>query len=168
MNDWSTAFDRKTTVAVGLQGLVRDLVPGKPVTPLPLRRRPLLDRAQMLLISDEDVAGGATQLTDLIAPEQELVATQGAAGALWIRSREARYLPATPKREPVDATGAGDVFLGAWVAARLLLGDAEPWRALLAASVMASLSTQAATLTEFPTSSELCEVLLRLRDRHLG
>jgi sugar/nucleoside kinase (ribokinase family) len=135
---------------------------------MPLTRSSLVERAQMLLISAEDVAGDGPSLTELFAPGQELVVTHGASGALWVRAGTARYLPPMPKRDPIDATGAGDAFLGAWAASRLLLGDAEPWRALVVASAMASLSTQARTLEEFPRTSDLCEVLVRLRDRHLG
>jgi ribokinase len=165
---WASAFDPGTTVAVGLQGFLRTLVPNARVELLPLTRNALVERAQMLLISAEDVVGGSAPLTELLAPDQQLVVTHGAAGALRISGGRARYLAPVPKREPIDATGAGDVFLGAWVAAQLLLGDAEPWRALLAAAAMASLSTRARTVEEFPTSSDLCEVLVRLRDRQLS
>jgi len=167
-DEWAGAFHATTTVAVAVQGLVRELGVGEPVRPLPLRRSALVERAQMLLISAEDVAAGSVSLTDLLVPDQELAVTHGAAGALWLSGGAARYLPPAPKRDPVDTTGAGDVFLGAWVAARLLLGDAEPWRALVVASAMASLSTQARMLSEFPAVSDLCEVLVRLRDRQLG
>ena len=166
-NDWATAFEPRTTIAVGLQGFVRKLVPRARVEPLPLTRSRPVERAQMLLISAEDVAGGAPPLAELLDPKQELVLTQGEAGALYVHGTARRYVPSLPKRDPVDATGAGDVFLGAWVAARLLAANAEPWRALVTASAMASLSVQARTIAEFPTTTELCEVLVRLRDRHL-
>ena len=166
--DWATTFDSRTTVALGVQGLVRRLAPNARVEALPLTRAALVERAQMLLISAEDVAGTSAPLPELLAPDQHLVVTHGALGALAITGGRARHLPPAPRRDPVDATGAGDVFLGAWVAARLLLGNAEPWRALLAAAAMASLSTQVRTLHEFPDSRDLCEALVRLRDRHLA
>jgi sugar/nucleoside kinase (ribokinase family) len=101
-----------------------------------------------------------------------MVVTHGAAGALYLRYDKSvvrgRYLPPLPKRDSVDTTGAGDVFLGSWVAARTILGNAEPWRALLGAAAMASLSVRARTLAQMPSFRDLCDVLVRLRDRHLG
>jgi sugar/nucleoside kinase (ribokinase family) len=164
--DWASVFNLGTTLAIGLQGFVRKLDPGAQVEPLPLTRNSLVERAQMLLVSAEDSVGGTTPMIELLDPQQELVVTHGAAGALHVQGTAKRYIPALPKRDPVDPTGAGDVFLGAWVAARLLTANAEPWRSLVAASTMASLSVQARTIAEFPTTSEFCDVLVRLRDRH--
>lgn len=167
-DEWASVFDSSTRVAIGVQGLVRKLPPSGPVQPLPLRRSALVKRADTLLVSAEDVAADTPPLAELLTYNQELVVTHGAAGALHVRGSEARYLPPVPIRDPVDATGAGDVFLGAWTAARLIIGHAETWRPLLVASAMASLSVKARTLAEMPTTSDLCEVLVRLRDRHLG
>lgn len=170
-NEWASAFDASSQIALAAQGLVRRLIPGGQVTPLPLVRTRLIERAQMIGISAEDVASRTSPLRDLLAREQEMVVTHGPAGALYLRRDQdrlsGRFLPPTPKRETVDATGAGDVFLGTWVAARLIERDAPSWRALIVASAMASLSVEAAGPRDMPTTSQLCEVLVRLRDRRL-
>ena len=65
-DDWANAFSAETVVAVGVQGLVRELTAGGAVRALPLRRTALIERAQMLQLSAEDVAGGAPPLAELL------------------------------------------------------------------------------------------------------
>jgi sugar/nucleoside kinase (ribokinase family) len=172
-DEWATAFGADTRIALAAQGLVRRLAPGAPVAPLPLVRTPLVERAQFIFISAEDVAtGGAPPLRELLGPGQQLVLTHGGAGAVHLRrdvdGLTARYLPPLPRRTPTDTTGAGDVFLGSWVAASLLLGDEQPWRALMVAAAMASLAVEGHGLAATPTAAQLCEVLVRQREHRLG
>lgn len=170
-DDWAAAFPRQTYVAIAAQGLVRALAVGKPVETLPIRQNALLSRADAIAISAEDIASGAPPIRELLHPGQELLVTDGAKGALHIQldgtELRGRYMPPLPVREAIDTTGAGDTFLAAWLATRMLIGDHD-WRALAVAAAMASLSVERLTIHEAPTRADLCEVLVRLRDRHLG
>ncbi len=170
-DDWADVFPRATFVALAAQGLVRALAPGRPVERLRLRQSALVTRADAILISGEDIAPGTPPIRELLRTGQELLVTQGAAGALHLRRDETglrgRHLPPLPRREAIDTTGAGDIFLGAWIAARMLIDDHD-WRAMAVAAAMASLSVERQTLEETPTLADLCEVLVRLRDRRFG
>ena len=168
---WSAAFHPATFVAIAAQGLVRALSVGKPVEIHAIRRDALLSRADAIAISAEDIVGGAPPVRELLRPGQELLVTHGARGALQVRfdgmRLSGRYVPPLPPREVVDTTGAGDTFLAAWLATRLLIG-AGNWRALAVAAAIASLSVERQSIHDTPTLADLCGVLVRLRDRHVG
>jgi sugar/nucleoside kinase (ribokinase family) len=128
-DDWATAVPDGTVVAVGWQGLLRDLVAGERVR----RRKPwpsaLVRRADLVAVSHHDV-DGSTKLTDLgrfLHPGAWLVVTQGERGGLLMRIADdgprdvVRYLPTAIDRE-VDPTGAGDTFLAALLASVLRPG----------------------------------------------
>jgi sugar/nucleoside kinase (ribokinase family) len=170
-DDWAAAFSSTSFVGLAAQGLARRLTPGAAVERVPLPMGRLVDRADAVLISAEDVIGNPTDLAPLIANQKRLVVSHGERGALLLQRdlrTVGRFLPPTPRRAAVDTVGAGDTFLGAWLAARLLLGATYEWRPLLVASVMASLSVERTKLEDFPSRAEVCQVLVRLRDRHLG
>lgn len=168
-NEWSTAFAPSTFVTLAAQGLVRHLRPGEEVTRLPFEHGPLVDRADAIALSREDVAAGAPQIRDLLRPGQQLLVTHGKRGSVaLVRTDEGlrgRFTAPLPLRKAVDPTGAGDTFIASWLAMRLLVGDG--WRALTVASAMSSLAVERTSLDEWPTSAEVCEVLVRLRDRQL-
>jgi len=168
--EWAAAFDRPVLVALAAQGLLRRLKAGAPVEPLPLRRSELTERAYAMFISAEDVAAGSQPLRELLRAGQTLIVTDGESGAMSIRCDASgisgRYVPPLLRRPAIDTTGAGDTFLAAWLAARLLTGR-DDWRTLTVAAAMASLSVGRHTLEDAPTLADLCEVLVRLRDRHL-
>lgn len=171
-DEWAGAFPEETYVAVAVQGLVRTLTPGEPVETRPMTRDALLTRADAMAISAEDIADGAPPLRELFLSGQELLVTHGVKGALHLRrdrtGLRGRYMPPLPPREAIDTTGAGDTFLAAWLATRMLIGDHDEWRSLAVAAAMASLSVERQTIHETPTLADLCDVLVRLRDRRLG
>ena len=171
--DWSNVFGDRTRTALAWQGLLRQLEHGQQVRPLPPARSALVAAVDALFISAEDVGGDATPIHELLGDGQQLVATHGGHGAAHLEidngRLRGRYLPPTPRRVPIDTVGAGDTFLGAWLAASTLLpGNSEPWRALLVAAVSASLSVERVHLRDHPTRREICAEVVKLRDRHLG
>jgi sugar/nucleoside kinase (ribokinase family) len=169
-DEWSLAFEPATFVAVAAQGLLRRLQPGKDVVALPLEPRPLLERADVVALSPEDVAAGAPPVREWLRPGQQLLLTHGRRGALALSVTHAgfagRYVPALPAREAIDATGAGDTFIAAWLAARLLVGDG--WRPLAVAAAMSSLAVTGVGLKDMPTARDVCGELLTLRGSLAG
>ena len=135
---WADHVPAAAFVALGWQGLLRTLWAGALVT----RREPaagrLVQRADIVSLSEHDVAPG-TKLEDLarfLHPGAWLLVTNGVAGGRLAAvtagglGRVARY-PAIAAGHEVDATGAGDTFLAALVASvARALPDAAPGRAL--------------------------------------
>jgi sugar/nucleoside kinase (ribokinase family) len=120
-------------VALGWQGLLRELVAGSDVVRRPPSRGPLVEAARLVGASRDDFALGTTAsaLARLLGPATTFALTEGAAGGRILRATPAgrvlgRRYPAIPSDRIVDPTGAGDVFLAALLAARLQpsLGDA--------------------------------------------
>ena len=115
-------------VALGWQGLLRDIVPNAEVTRRPPSPSALLKRADLIGVGADDLGPDADlpSLGRLLGPEASVVLTRSASGGLLLVQRDgglrpARRYPAIPV-SPRDPTGAGDVFLAALVAARLGAG----------------------------------------------
>jgi sugar/nucleoside kinase (ribokinase family) len=104
-----------------------------------------------------------------MAGNQQLLITHGDRGAMELRRDRgrlrARRTPAIPPPNVVDATGAGDVFAGAWLASRLLAPGAPSDRHLLVASAMAGLSVSVGPLAGVPGLNDLCNPLAGLSRR---
>jgi sugar/nucleoside kinase (ribokinase family) len=124
---WAEVPAREATVAVGWQGLIRELVPGEPVRHLPPGPSDIVARADIVGISRDDV-DRAVPLADLYACVRRgatLVFTQGDQGGIVVDgvnvdgSLHLRHYPAVRSHRTVDPTGAGDVFLAALAAARI-------------------------------------------------
>jgi sugar/nucleoside kinase (ribokinase family) len=124
---WAEVPSREATVAVGWQGLIRELVPGEPVRHVRPAPTDILGRADIVGISRDDV-DRAVPLADLYACVRRgatLVLTQGDQGGIVADgvnvdgSLHLRHYPAVRSQKMVDPTGAGDVFLAALAAARI-------------------------------------------------
>lgn len=171
-DEWLSVIPEGALVALAWQGMLRHLAIDQPVTPKQLEATPLVRRADVLFVSAEDIVAGGPALDELVHDGQELFVTAGAHGALSIRiaaggARTVRFLPPLPRRDPVDATGAGDTFLAAYVAARLaaprLVGTRGEWRLAAIAAATASLNTVAPTLAGVPTLRDVCVAVLKPR-----
>jgi ribokinase len=156
-DDWATL--EAPHVAVGWQGLLRDLVPGQEITIRAPGPSELVRSASLVSVSREDLAPATTpaDLLDFVAPGGLLVVTDAQRGGTLLRAADgaepelARPYPAIPSDRVVDPTGAGDVFLaamlGTMVQPSLLEGFDDPTRLAAAA---ASLTVEAPGLLGVP------------------
>jgi sugar/nucleoside kinase (ribokinase family) len=124
--NWAGVLPDDAYVAVGWQGMLRDLAAGHRVARRPPAPSALLSRADLVGVSHFDLAPGTRleTLAGFLHPGAELLITEGREGGLLIRVEEGgpgetlRYLP-TQTRGEVDPTGAGDTFLAALLASVL-------------------------------------------------
>jgi sugar/nucleoside kinase (ribokinase family) len=159
---WAAVPPEAAIVALGWQGLLRDLRPGEPVRRVPPQAGPLLARADLVGLSRDDVDPDTAleSLAAFLRHDALLVVTQGDRGGIVVAGGPdgpagLRRYPAIRSRAPVDPTGAGDVFLAALAAARIqprLVGGriGQGFDLLLAAAV-ASLVLEAPGLHGVPT-----------------
>ena len=144
--EWADAPPREAIVAVGWQGLLRELVPGQPVRHLTPGQDPIIRRADLVGLSRDDVDKSISlaMLYGLLRQGASLAVTQGDRGGIIVHGAhrsggaagrpgraaapgdrdgdmtlDLRHYPAVPSPAIVDATGAGDVFLAALAAARI-------------------------------------------------
>ncbi|MDA8201162.1 MAG: PfkB family carbohydrate kinase [Chloroflexi bacterium] len=168
---WAAVPGADAVVALGWQGLLRRLVPGEPPVRLPPSVHPIAARADVAALSREDLPpdSAGDRLEQLLARAgQSIAVTSGRSGGVYLCRTEAggigaRRWRAVSARREVDPTGAGDVFLAALLAARLILGNdaARPGAALRFAAIAASLSVEDVGLAGVP---DLAKIRLRLRE----
>jgi sugar/nucleoside kinase (ribokinase family) len=126
---WAETPADEAFVAVGWQGLLRKLVAGEAVSHVAPRPDPIIRRADLVGLSRDDVDReiALADLYRLLRRGASLAVTQGDHGGLVAHGSrgdgdaalELRHYPAVPSHDPVDPTGAGDVFLAALAAARI-------------------------------------------------
>jgi sugar/nucleoside kinase (ribokinase family) len=148
-------------VALGWQGLLRRLVAGADVERAPPRPDPLLAAADVVGVSVDDVDPGTRLrgLVDLVRPGATLVVTRGDRGGTALVSRRParsilRAYPAIPSNGVIDATGAGDVFLAAFVATAIdgaRLGAVDVAARLTLAAAAGSIAVEGPGLLGVPT-----------------
>ena len=166
---WADLAPAGALVGLGWQGLLRDLPQGDAVQ----RRRPrpsrLLERVMIVGVSRDDLPPDLTPeaLVNVLRPGSTLIVTDG------IRGGERMIAPgaAPPMRDryasvsgvtEVDATGAGDVFLATYLAARRgrVAEDSDAGDLALAAAA-ASLAVERPGLDGVPTLTRLADRLER-------
>lgn len=158
---WATVPEAGALVVVGWQGLLRVLTPGEEVHHVRPFRSAILDRADLVGVSRDDVDRQIeiAQLAALLRPGASLAVTQGDRGGLIVETARdgtfhLRHYPAIRSPRPVDPTGAGDVFLAALAAARIaprLVGErADAGFDLLLAAAAASLVLEGPGLLGVP------------------
>jgi sugar/nucleoside kinase (ribokinase family) len=168
---WADAFSPRTLVALGWQGLLRRLTPGQPVSSLAVRPLALIRRADIAVVSAEDVSGSRSTLEELLPHTgQQLAVTNGPRPLLHLQRADdgvrGRLMPVTAARSVRDTTGAGDVLLAAWCAglASARAGGTNPPTSLLLAVAIAAaaLKIEAGGLDAVPDLRALCERVLTL------
>jgi len=79
---------------------------------------------------------------------QYAIITRGRSGSLLVKKYGSAFLiPSVPEREVVDLTGAGDIFIGSWLATFMFVEDAL-WAAAVGAA-FASLSVRGTGVSKF-------------------
>jgi sugar/nucleoside kinase (ribokinase family) len=160
---WAAVPREDATVAVGWQGLLRDLQPGREVRNVPPAPSPIVRRADLVGLSRDDVSETleVDDLYGMLRPGATLAITRGDRGGLIVHgarddgSLHLRHYPAVRSPRVVDPTGAGDVFLAALAAARieprLVGGRIGQGFDLLLAAAAASLVTEGPGLNGVPS-----------------
>ena len=162
---WADVPPDEALVAVGWQGLLRELTAGRPVHHVAPHPDPIIQRADLVGLSRDDVDReiALADLYGLLHRGASLAVTQGDQGGLIVHGAhgdhaaalELRHYPAVPSHHPVDPTGAGDVFLAALAAARieprLVAGRIGQGFDLLLAAAAASLVLEGPGLLGVPT-----------------
>ena len=119
----------------------------------------LLDRADAVILSQEDVGGDREQVHSLAARTRVLVLTAGWKGATVYHGGEIRSFRA-PKVREVDPTGAGDIFATAYLAA--LHRTQDPWLSARFANCVAAHSVERSGLDSIATREEIEQCRARL------
>jgi sugar/nucleoside kinase (ribokinase family) len=119
---WAEQPPRDALVGVAWQGMLRNL--GRPVTRRPPESSAIVRRADVIGVSVHDLDAGTqlAMLTGLIRLGATLLLTRGESGGLAVSvtsagERAVRRYPAVSPEASDDPTGAGDVFLAAFLAA---------------------------------------------------
>lgn len=123
---WAEVPSEAAIVALGWQGLLREVTLSGPVRRLPPRPNPLVGRADLVGLSRDDVDPDIALATlyGVLRPGAALAVTRGDQGGIVADGPDGdhlrlRHYPAIRSVAPVDPTGAGDVFLAALAAARI-------------------------------------------------
>lgn len=159
--EWAAAVPEDALVAVGWQGLLRELRPGERVLHHPPGPSPIVGRADYVGVSRDDFDENLplSALTGPMKPGATLCLTQGARGGLaMVAGPEGpsllRRWPPIPTDGIVDPTGAGDVFLAGLLAAhaepRLIAGRFAQGYDLLLAAAASSLVLEGPGLLGVP------------------
>jgi sugar/nucleoside kinase (ribokinase family) len=171
---WADAPSAEATVAVGWQGLLRELRVDAPVRHTAPASGPIIARADIVGISRDDVDPSMTidTLAGHLHPWATLIVTQGDSGGVVIETgadgqRRLRHYPPVRARQLADATGAGDVFLAAFAAARieprLVGGRIAAGFDLLVAATAASLNIEGIGLHGVPDRVAVRDRMLEVR-----
>jgi sugar/nucleoside kinase (ribokinase family) len=176
---WADIPPEDALVAVGWQGLLRDVRSGEPVRHLAPGPSPLLRRADIVAASGTDF-GPDTRIDDVCAwlrPGATLLVTSGARGGLAaeVGPDGPRRLHRYPSLRPdavVDPTGAGDVFLATFLAARarpdLVGGRIAQRYDLLLAAAAASLLVEGPGLAGVPGRDAIRQRMAEAAVRRVG
>lgn len=173
---WAALPAPAALVAVGWQGLLRDLTPGATVRHVRPGPGAIVSRADLIGLSRDDVDHEIPliELYRALRPGATLAITRGDRGGLIAdgahgETLHLRHYPAIPGETIVDPTGAGDVFLAALAAARieirLLGGRADAGLDLLLGAAAASLVLEGPGLHGVPNREAVRRRMSEARSR---
>jgi sugar/nucleoside kinase (ribokinase family) len=143
----------EAAVGVGAQGWCRRWDRSGAVTMRPWTDPAgVLQRAQALFLSSDDVAGWEDQALELYQQVPVGALTLAARGALLYVNGERHHIPPVPASE-TEPTGAGDVFAAAFLIRYNASGD--PLEAAALAAVAGALTVEAEGIRGVPTAERL-------------
>jgi len=116
------------------------------------KARGFLPQVDAFFVSEDDMAGEASELRSLLGLPRLAVVTQGARGATLHSEGQTSRFPARPA-EMVDPTGAGDIFAAAFLVRLAETDDAG--ESTRFANVAASLSVEKAGLASVPQRAQI-------------
>jgi sugar/nucleoside kinase (ribokinase family) len=159
-DEWAAALPPEALVGTGWQGMLREFSDDGWVRRIAPGSRAVLGRADVVCASVDDFEPGqrVAELRDF-TPNAALVLTAGESGGVAFRAGATEIYSAVPAAPVVDATGAGDVFLAALVAAWSLTGELATDRTLRFAAAVASCAVEGAGLAGVPTRLSVAERL---------
>jgi sugar/nucleoside kinase (ribokinase family) len=123
-----------------------------------------LGRADVVILSREDVGGEETYLEALAEQARLMVVTDGWRGATLYRGSKRYHVPPRPTKE-VDPTGAGDVFAAAFLIRLAETGDFLT--AARFANVVASMSVEAPGMDSIPYREQVDAWLANIQYRRV-
>ena len=154
--DWAVVPSAGAAVGVGWQGLVREFTDDGWVNRVDPGKSPLLEVASLVVASLDDLRGGiALSWAASLASAAAIVLTAGKGGGLALRDGKLSRYRAAAAPNPVDPTGAGDVFLAALMSAWLLTGELATAGGLRFAAAAASCVVEGVGLSGVPTAVEV-------------
>jgi sugar/nucleoside kinase (ribokinase family) len=150
-------FARRHTQFLSLdaQGLLRTLDRDGFVRLVKRPIGPFLSKCNLVKATEEEARVMAPAATTVAAARrllhkgvQYVIITKGRSGSLLVRKDGAAlHIPSVPERKVVDLTGAGDIFIGSWLATFLALKD--PFWAGAVGAAFASLSARGFGASKF-------------------
>ena len=161
----ASAFE-DAAVAVLPQGWMRKRGRGGLMGPQPWEdAEDVLPRAQLLVLSEEDLPGGDAGATAWLQQVPLGAITRGKRGATLYVNGDAYHVEADAATE-IDATGAGDVFASTLLIEYQRLGD--PWEAAAAAACAGAASVEAEGPAAILDRASLAVRLAAYRARRSG
>ena len=142
-------------LSLDVQGLLRALDNDGFVRLVKRSIEPFLSKCNLVKATEEEarmVASAATVVDTarrlLHKGAQYVLITRGRSGSLLVKKDgSAFHIPSVPESEVADLTGAGDIFIGSWLATFLSVGDAL-WAGAVGAA-LASLSVRGIGASKF-------------------
>jgi 2-dehydro-3-deoxygluconokinase len=142
-------------LTLDVQGLLRTVGQDGLVRLVRKNVDPFLSRCNLVKATEEEARVMAPAPTVVATARRLLrqgaqyaIITRGRSGSLLVKKYGGAFrLPSVPEREVVDQTGAGDIFIGSWLATFMLLEDAL-WAAAVGAA-FSSLSVRGIGISKF-------------------
>jgi len=148
------------------QGWMRQRAPDNRVLFKPWFDPAMLDRASLVVISEEDIAAAPDLRAQYAAATRLLVITNGEKGGTYYVDTELRQYDAVPLTIS-DLTGAGDVFATtAFIAWDRCNHDTDA--AMTVGAYLAACSISRSGLASAPTPDEIDTAFVLVRDDHPG